>query len=425
MASRSIKYLRLDDLVPAPRNPRRHDLENLRASVSRFGFVSPAILDERTGRLVAGHGRAETLVEARNAGIEAPEGIRVDKTGAWSMPVVHGWSSKDDAEAEAYLISDNQGAGWDDAALAEMLSELDDLAGTGFDDAEVERLLSALHSPSEGKTDPDEIPEVAKPITRRGDLWIMGDHRLLCGDATKREDYDRVLGGEHLTGALITDPPYGVAIGAKNRALDQFDRAGQVLTDLAGDRGIEEVEALWRAAFDVWSGCLAPGTPYYVFGPQGGDLGLLLLLLLLLRDAKLSPRHILIWKKNRPSFSLGRLDYDYQHEPIVYGWQPGAAHPWYADGSRTSILEYDRPAASPDHPTTKPVALIEELIGNSVPVGGIVLDPFLGSGTALVAAERLGRRCLGLEIDPHYCDVAVRRWEEFTGSKAKKCNAPA
>ena len=242
---------------------------------------------------------------------------------------------------------------------------------------------------------------------------VVGGHRVLHGDATKREDYGRLLGGEPFAGLTLTDPPYGVDIAAKNRALDALDKgSNRVTVGLDGDRGMVEVERLWRASFPVMASVMAPGSSFYVFGPQGGDLGLLLLLL---RESSLPPRHILIWVKNRASFSIGRLDYDYQHEPIVYGWAPGGPHPWHAEAPQTSILQYDRPARSPDHPTVKPVDLLERLITNSAPPGGSVLDPFGGSGSTLIAAHRLGRRAFLLEIDRGYVDVIVRRFAEHSG----------
>lgn len=177
-----------------------------------------------------------------------------------------------------------------------------------------------------------------------------------------------------------------------------------------GDRGMEEVQALWRSSFPLIADLLHPGVPWYCFGPQGGDLGLLLLLL---KESGLTPRHILIWRKNRPSFSIGRLDYDYQHEPIVYGWVDGAAHRWYATEPQTSLLEFDRPQASPDHATAKPVPLLAHLIGNSTRRRDLVLDPFAGSGSILVAAEETGRVCAAIEIAPQYVDVTVARWERL------------
>lgn len=294
-----------------------------------------------------------------------------------------------DRLARRHMLADNRAhdlASYDDQQLAQILREIadeDGLVGTGFDDEALDELLRDLAA-DEAKNRPkasDEVPaKPTTPITKRGDLIVLGEHRLLCGDARERSDYDRVL------------------------------------TDLEGDVGIEEVEELWKLSFGVLYDLLPGGMPYYVFGPQGGDLGLLLLL----RDSGLAPRHILIWVKNRPSFSIGRLDYDYQHEPIVYGWRPGAAHTWYAEETRTSVLHFDRPQASPDHPTTKPVDLFAHLILNSTQPGEMVLDPFAGSGTALMACEQEGRRARCIEIDPGYCDVIVARWEKHTGRQAER-----
>jgi site-specific DNA-methyltransferase (adenine-specific) len=320
------------------------------------------------------------------------------------------------AEANAYALAANHTSDlgtYDEAELLAMMQSvyLNDVSmfeATSYSESD---LLGAGDPPL---TDPDDVPETAPAITKLGDLWLLGKHRVLCGDATDRAAYDRVLTTEHLTGAVIADPPYGVAIGAKNRALDAIDRADRVLTDMDGDQGIEDVEKLWRASFDVLFDVLAPGSPYYIFGPQGGDLGLLLLLL---RDSGLAPKHILIWAKNRASFSIGRLDYDYQHEPVVYGWRPGAGHPWYATEPQTSLLPFDRPAASRLHATMKPVDLLAYLIRNSAPIGGSVLDPFGGSGSTLIACEQTGRVAYLMEIDPHYVDVICKRFQDFTGTK--------
>jgi site-specific DNA-methyltransferase (adenine-specific) len=320
------------------------------------------------------------------------------------------------AEANAYALAANHTSDlgtYDEAELLAMMQSvyLNDVSmfeATSYSESD---LLGAGDPPL---TDPDDVPETAPAITKLGDLWLLGKHRVLCGDATDRAAYDRVLTTEHLTGAVIADPPYGVAIGAKNRALDAIDRADRVPTDMDGDQGIEDVEKLWRASFDVLFDVLAPGSPYYIFGPQGGDLGLLLLLL---RDSGLAPKHILIWAKNRASFSIGRLDYDYQHEPVVYGWRPGAGHPWYATEPQTSLLPFDRPAASRLHATMKPVDLLAYLIRNSAPIGGSVLDPFGGSGSTLIACEQTGRVAYLMEIDPHYVDVICKRFQDFTGTK--------
>jgi DNA modification methylase len=414
----SLKYLPLDEIMGDGRNPKKHDVGAIRASIGRFGFAEAIVRDDRTGKLVAGHGRVEALVAARDAGAEPPSGVRVHGK-AWLVPVQAGWASADDAEAAAFMVAANrltERGGWDDSALAGLLTSLEadgGLVGLGFDEHELARLLESVAGPKSGLTDPDDVPEPSPvPVSKPGDLWLLGPHRVLCGDSTERGDYERVLRGEPLSGAVIADPPYGVAIGAKNRALASIVTPPRVLSDLEGDQGIEEVEKLWRETFAVFFLVMPAGTPYYVFGPQGGDLGLLLLLL---RDSGLSPRHILIWRKNRPSFSIGRLDYDYQHEPIVYGWKPGAAHPWHADGTRTSILEFDRPQASPLHPTAKPVDLLAHLIRNSTAPGQTVLDPFGGSGSTLIACEQTGRVAYLMEIDAHYVDVICKRYQEHTG----------
>lgn len=422
MSERSVEYVALADVVPADVNPKSHAEKDLDASLARWGYTEPVLLDERTGKLVAGHGRLAGLVAREARGAEPPDGVTVGEDGRWQIPVVRGWASKDDAEASAYLVASNRLTtlgGWDDEALAKMLVSVQEtplaLDGVGYTSEDLAALLVSLEPVADpkGNVDPDDVPEPPKvPVTQPGDLWLLGDHRLVCGDCREGDSFDRVLGGEHLTGTVVADPPYGVAIGAKNRALDSIDRAGRVLTDLDGDQGIEEVEALWKASFGAIHTAIPPGCPYYIFGPQGGDLGLLLLLL---RDSGLMPRHILIWMKNRASFSIGRLDYDYQHEPIVYGWKPGGPHPWHSTETCTSILQFDRPAASPLHPTMKPVDLLAYLITNSTQRGEIVLDPFGGSGSSMIAAHSVGRRGFLIEIDPHYCDVICERFQRFTG----------
>jgi site-specific DNA-methyltransferase (adenine-specific) len=402
----------VDSLTELQGNPRRGDVEAVKRSYAAFMQQKPIKVQRRGSELVVIDGNHQ-LRAARELGwdkIAATPFVMDDGNGGTREATV--------AEANAYALAANHTSDlgtYDEAELLAMMQSvyLNDVSmfeATSYSESD---LLGAGDPPL---TDPDDVPETAPAITKLGDLWLLGKHRVLCGDATDRAAYDRVLTTEHLTGAVIADPPYGVAIGAKNRALDAIDRAGQVLTDMDGDQGIEDVEKLWRASFDVLFDVLAPGSPYYIFGPQGGDLGLLLLLLLL-RDSGLAPKHILIWAKNRASFSIGRLDYDYQHEPVVYGWRPGAGHPWYATEPQTSLLPFDRPAASRLHATMKPVDLLAYLIRNSAPIGGSVLDPFGGSGSTLIACEQTGRVAYLMEIDPHYVDVICKRFQDFTGTK--------
>jgi len=400
----------VDSLTELQGNPRRGDVEAVKRSYAAFMQQKPIKVQRRGSELVVIDGNHQ-LRAARELGwdkIAATPFVMDDGNGGTREATV--------AEANAYALAANHTSDlgtYDEAELLAMMQSvyLNDVSmfeATSYSESD---LLGAGDPPL---TDPDDVPETAPAITKLGDLWLLGKHRVLCGDATDRAAYDRVLTTEHLTGAVIADPPYGVAIGAKNRALDAIDRAGQVLTDMDGDQGIEDVEKLWRASFDVLFDVLAPGSPYYIFGPQGGDLGLLLLLL---RDSGLAPKHILIWAKNQASFSIGRLDYDYQHEPVVYGWRPGAGHPWYATEPQTSLLPFDRPAASRLHATMKPVDLLAYLIRNSAPIGGSVLDPFGGSGSTLIACEQTGRVAYLMEIDPHYVDVICKRFQDFTGTK--------
>jgi site-specific DNA-methyltransferase (adenine-specific) len=401
----------VDSLTELQGNPRRGDVEAVKRSYAAFMQQKPIKVQRRGSELVVIDGNHQ-LRAARELGwdkIAATPFVMDDGNGGTREATV--------AEANAYALAANHTSDlgtYDEAELLAMMQSvyLNDVSmfeATSYSESD---LLGAGDPPL---TDPDDVPETAPAITKLGDLWLLGKHRVLCGDATDRAAYDRVLTTEHLTGAVIADPPYGVAIGAKNRALDAIDRADRVLTDMDGDQGIEDVEKLWRASFDVLFDVLAPGSPYYIFGPQRADLGLLLLLLL--RDSGLAPKHILIWAKNRASFSIGRLDYDYQHEPVVYGWRPGAGHPWYATEPQTSLLPFDRPAASRLHATMKPVDLLAYLIRNSAPIGGSVLDPFGGSGSTLIACEQTGRVAYLMEIDPHYVDVICKRFQDFTGTK--------
>jgi DNA modification methylase len=222
------------------------------------------------------------------------------------------------------------------------------------------------------------------------------------------------MGGEK-AGLMVTDPPYGVSYADKNAFLNAADKGNRIQTQIEGDHQTPaEVDALWRAAFRVWRGFVGKGACYYVTGPQGGDL--LLLLLLALRDTGWPLRHMLIWAKN--NHVLGRCDYNYKHEPIIYGWVDGG-HKWYGDHD-VSLWEVDKPTKSEFHPTTKPVELFARAVGNSSADGGLVVDPFLGSGTTLIACEQLHRKCRAVEISPGYVAVTLERWHQMTGKTPVK-----
>ncbi len=389
--------------MASPYNPRRispHDMQALRRSLRTFGAVEPILLNSRTGRIVGGHQRVKA---AKAEGIKALPVIRVDLA--------------EPQEKQLNLALNRIAGAFDPELLSGVLADLksmgEDLEITGFTTEELQDIFG--NGAKEGNTDPDAIPSDVEPRTKLGDLWLLGDHRLFCGDCTKANDLQMLMGGDRYS-VLVTDPPYGVSYAAKNEFLNRIDKGNRVQKKIAGDhQDPASMSKFWRSAFSAVRSFAKAGASYYVSGPQGGDL--LLLLLLALRESDFLLKHILVWAKN--NHVLGRCDYHYKHEPILFGWVKGG-HRFYGPAGEVSLWEVDRPSKSDLHPTMKPVWLFARAIRNSSRTGEIVLDPFLGSGTSLIAAEQLGRRCFAVEIDPKYCDVAVQRWEGFTGQKAKK-----
>jgi DNA modification methylase len=258
----------------------------------------------------------------------------------------------------------------------------------------------------EGLTDPDEVPEPPEePITQTGDLWLLGEHRLLCGDSTSAEDVGRLMDGEKAD-MLLSDPPYGVSyVGKTKESLtiknDQLDESS--LTEFIRN-AFNNAEAICRSGA-YWFATVPPGPLHLLFAEDWKRRGIL--------------RQIMVWAKD--SLVLGHSEYHYQHEPILFGWIAGDRHK-NSDRTRTTLWEYDRPKASREHPTMKPVPLWAQAVTDGSRRGEVVYDPFLGSGTTLIAAEQLGRKCYGMEIDPQYCDVIVKRWEDFTGQTATREN---
>jgi DNA modification methylase len=415
-AVRRIEYLPLDELTAAPRNPKRHSLELLRASIGRFGFATPALRDERTGRLVVGHGRSEALRGMRDAGETAPAGVQVDDTGRWLVPVVCGWASRSDAEAEAYLVADNRHTelgGWDNQELADLLADVQAfdpelIEATGWDLADLDALLAdeATDLPP-ALSDPDDVPDVpAEPVSKPGDVWLLGKHRVLCGDSTDVAAVEAMLAGDRAD-CMWTDPPYGVDYvgGTKDALTIENDGADGLPELLAG-------------AFAVATAALNLGAPVYVAHPEVGRVTFEQAML----AAGWLVRQNLIWVKG--SLVLGRKDYHWRHEPILYGFTDGGigklgrgGDRWYGDDSQTTVFEVPKPPRSEVHPTMKPVELIVAMIVNSCPSGGLVYEPFGGSGSALMAANQLGMRAAVVELDPRYVDVICRRWQEHTGDK--------
>jgi site-specific DNA-methyltransferase (adenine-specific) len=322
------------------------------------------------------------------------------------------WVDVTPEEELRILVVDNRTTriGQDDTTkITDILAELANtpigLDGTGYGAADLDALideLAGMTEPAELLTDPDEVPEDVETRCKAGDLWILGRHRLLCGDSTKADDVARLMDGA-LADLYLTDPPYNVAYVGKTKD------ALKIQNDSMDDDSFRcFLRDVFCNAFDVMN----PGAGYYIWHADSEGYNFRGAV----RDNKQIVRQCLIWSKS--SMVMGRQDYHWKHEPCLYGWKEGAAHNWFTDRKQTTVLEFDRPNRSEEHPTMKPVELFEYQIGNSCPPNGLVLDTFLGSGTSIIASEKLGMKCYGLELDAHYCDVIIQRWENATGQKA-------
>lgn len=404
----NLSTIPIKDINPAKYNPRKNlkpgdpEYEKLKKSITEFDMVEPLILNKRGNVLIGGHQRLKVLKEMGRTQVEV---------SVVDLPP---------AKEKALNLALNKISGeWDMPLLKDLLQEIDtgefDIEITGFDSKEIEDLINQLHKPEPGLTDEDEVPEPKESICKPGDLWVLGNHRLLCGDATVVTDVERLMDGAKAD-MVFTDPPYGVDYGEKNRFLNSFQPSGRNLKDIAGDAlSKDELLTMLTKAFTLMRENSQDECSYYVTAPQGGELGLMMMMMMM---SGLPVRHVLIWVKNQPGFSLGRLDYDYQHEPILYAWNK--KHRFIGKGQHTkSVWAIDRPRENKEHPTMKPIVLMENALLNSSKTGDVVCDWFSGSGSTLIACEKLGRRCYGMEIDPHYCDVIINRWQNFTGKTAE------
>jgi DNA modification methylase len=413
---RRIEYTRLADVRRADVNPKQHDLGEIVTSIRKRGFVELPAVDERTGKLVAGHGRIEALAALKKDGAGLPKGLKQDADGEWLVPVLHGWASKDDADAKAYLVASNrlvEVGGWDDDALNQLLVSIasdggpDALLGTGFDGDDVDRILNELAKPAEGLAEIDSLPDGDAVPT--GAMYRLGDHTLLCADSTKDESVARVLLGGGID-LVWTDPPYGVSYESA---------AGKVNND-----GKDQLAPLLAAAFAQCFRVLKPGGHIYAAHPAGGHAAIFIDAI---RAAGFRIKQNLVWAKD--SLVLGHSDYHFQHEPILYAMKPGEGRigrggkGWYGDDSQVSVFSFPKPKRSDDHPTMKPVELVEAMLLNSTARGHTVFDPFSGSGTTLMACERLGRKARVIELDPVYVGRTIARWEAFTGRKSELVRA--
>ncbi len=422
--SARLEWMALGQLQAAKRNPKQHS-SDIGTSIGRFGYVEPIVVDERTGRIVAGHGRREALMAMRARGEAPPAGIRSEGDD-WLVPVLRGWASRSDAEAEAYLLASNkltEVGGWDNAQLAELLKDLgeqDALDGVGFTDDEIAALLGqvegmgggAAGGGTEGLTDPDEVPEEpaeAEVYVKPGELWMLGNHQLLCGDATRAADIARVMGGAKAQ-ICWTDPPWNVAYGSANGT----SKHQRIANDDLGAEFPAFCEAFCKGIASV----TLPGALLYMaMSAQEWPT-----IHRALSAAGFHWSSTIIWAKD--SLVLSRKDYHTQYEPIWYGWngEGPRLHP-LEDRQQSDVWQIPRPKRSDEHPTMKPVELVERSLANSSKPGDLVFEPFSGSGTTLLACEKIGRQCRAIELEPKYVQVAIERWQAFTGKKAERLSA--
>lgn len=391
------EYVELKKLKPDKKNARVHgdrNIEEVKRSLLEFGQHAPLVVRKADNRIIVGNARFQAMKEL-----------------SWDKALVL-YVDDDEATAVKRSLADNRTgelAEWNDDILKELLESLgpDDLDIPGWSEDELESMLGIAGFMETGESIEDDFDAEppAEPVSKPGDLWILGKHRLLCGDSTKREDVERLMDGKNAD-MVLTDPPYGVDYtgGTKDALKIQNDTRDEIA-----------LAELIKGSFDVAQEISRPGAYWYATTPSGP------LHLIFADDWKSRGilRQILVWVKD--SMVLGHSEYHYRHEPILFGWIPGDRHK-NTDRTRTSVWEVPRPKRSEEHPTMKPIALWVMAIKDGSRQGEIVYDPFLGSGTTVIACEQLNRTCYGIEIDPGYCDVIVNRWEQFTGEKAVLSN---
>ena len=427
----NIKKISVGELKAAPYNPRKDlkpgdaEYEKLKRSIEEFGYVEPVIWNKRTGTVVGGHQRLKVM---KDLGYEEVDCVVVDL---------------DEQKEKALNIALNKISGeWDEGLLASLLKDLDnngyDITFTGFDLAEAQELFGSgsFENVHEDEFDAESAAaEIVEPKTRRGDLWLIGKHRLLCGDCTLDNDVAKLMDGREAD-VMVTDPPYNVDYGSaiigKNKSKTRAESS--IANDNMSDDDFHQfLLAFYKAAYGV----MKKGAPLYVFHSTKETVNFTRAM----EEAGFKYAQTLVWLKNH--FTLGRQDYQWIHEPILYGWKEGAGHYFIGDRNLptvfeefkenpnklnkaelvelltkildmpTTVIKDNKPSRSEDHPTMKPITLCAKLIYNSSHEGDTVFEPFGGSGSTLIAAEQLNRRCCAIELEPKYCDVIVRRYKEL------------
>lgn len=417
----------LDSLRRHPRNPRRGDVAAIAESLLAHRLYRPIVVQKSTGFVLVGNHTHQAHEYCRE--LPAERLAEAGTTAADWQVIDAVILDVDDVEATRIMLVDNRTADlgtYDDGVLADLLQDLPDLVGTGYTGDDLDEILDRIADaePAESLTDPDDAPDRPRePISRAGDVWLLGPHRLVVGDSTDKAVIARAANGRQVQ-LLFTDPPYGVAYegGTKDKLTIQND-----------DLDPAALEEFLTKAFAAARSVMAPGAAFYVCSPAGN---LELPFRVALKAVDLPLRQVLVWLKDR--FTLGRQDYQWQHESMLYGWRPGgeppapphfdlehdtilygwregAAHTWHGGRKQTTVWSIPRPSRNDVHPTMKPVALVERAIENSTGKGALVLDAFGGSGSTLIAAHRTGRHAALVELDERYADVICRRWEEHTG----------
>lgn len=387
----------------------------LEESIGKFG-LGRSILIDKNNRIIAGNKTVE------NAGAMGMEDVLiVETTGNQIVAVKRTDIDLDTKEGREMAMADNATSAanlaWDADMIFAKAEEFGIEPGEwGIDIGELNPTqpeASEDDFQGGGASSTDESRK-----TKKGDIWILGEHRLICGDSTE-PDVWKALMRDDRADMVFTDPPYNVAIGDKNAALNEIQKSNRITENIAGDAGMTDEQCgrtLWLPAFTNMRLYANECCGFYVTMPQGATH---MMMMMMMGEAGWQVKHELVWVKNSPTFSMGRLDYDYQHEPILYGWNK--KHKFSGNGEFTkSVWHIDKPTKCDLHPTMKPVQLVANAILNSSDLHDVVVDGFGGSGTTLIACEQLERRCRMVEFDPHYCDVIVARWEELTGETATK-----
>ena len=387
----NIEKKNVKDLLPADYNPRKDlkpgdpEYEKLKRSIEQFGYVEPVIWNEKTGHVVGGHQRLKVLTDM---GITEVDVVVVDM---------------DTEKEKALNIALNKISGeWDTEKLALVIADLQgtdfDVSLTGFDPEELEDLFRDDVKGGVKEDDFDVEAELQKPtFSKAGDLWMLGEHRLFCGDSTKPETFDLLMNGKKAN-LVVTDPPYNV---------DYKGSAGKIKNDSMAE---DQFEQFLLAAYQQMEAAMADDASIYVFHSDSHGLAFRKAF----EEAGFYLSGCCIWKKQ--SLVLGRSPYQWQHEPVLFGWKKKGKHQWYTGRKESTIWEFDKPKKNKDHPTMKPIALVSYPIMNSTMTGCLVLDPFGGSGSTLIACEQTGRVCYTVELDEKFCDVIVRRYIEQVGS---------